>query len=116
MSKVSFAEQAPLLHGSKAAINAEEGEYDSSSLLDPADSGRDIQQDIASTETATKKDIFLMICINFLSFVCFAIVLPSLWPFIETVCSTIIFFPRTHLNSSTTKKFDKPYAFVGWAV
>lgn len=94
MSKVSFAaDQAPLL-GSKGAINADEEDYNSSKLIDPADSG--VAEDIASTRTATKKDIFLMICINFLSFVCFAIVLPSLWPFIET--------------------FDKPYAFVGWAV
>jgi hypothetical protein len=37
-------------------------------------------------ESAGKKDIALMIFINFLSFVCFAIVLPSLWPFLKSVC------------------------------
>ncbi len=36
-------------------------------------------------ETASKKDIALMIFINFLSFICFAIVLPSLWPFLQAV-------------------------------
>jgi len=35
-------------------------------------------------ESAGKKDIALMIFINFLSFVCFAIVLPSLWPFLKS--------------------------------
>jgi len=95
MSKVSFAsDTAPLLHGSKGvAINDSDEDYQSSALIDPSG---DVAEDIASTETATKKDIFLMICINFLSFVCFAIVLPSLWPFIQT--------------------FDEPKSYVGWAV
>jgi hypothetical protein len=35
--------------------------------------------------TASKKDIFLMVWINFLSFICFAIVLPSLWPYLKSV-------------------------------
>jgi len=47
-------------------------------------------------ESAGKKDIALMIFINFLSFVCFAIVLPSLWPFL--------------------KSFGVDQSWTGWAV
>ena len=82
-SKKGFdPDNAPLL-GSRRAINEDEEEY-ASRLIDPSDSNI---QELAAGEYASKKDIFLMICINFLSFVCFAIVLPSLWPFIEQVSS-----------------------------
>lgn len=53
-------------------------------------------QDLPVLETASKRDIVLMILINFLSFVCFAIVLPSLWPFL--------------------KSFGQSKSLVGWAV
>eukprot|EP01088_Endostelium_zonatum_P011845 TRINITY_DN259_c4_g1_i1.p1 TRINITY_DN259_c4_g1~~TRINITY_DN259_c4_g1_i1.p1 ORF type:complete len:550 (-),score=75.33 TRINITY_DN259_c4_g1_i1:23-1561(-) len=38
--------------------------------------------------TATKIDITLMLLINFLSSVCFAVVLPSLWPFLSSLGAT----------------------------
>ena len=87
-SKILDPDRAPLLGSGKASINSDEEDYYSSKVIN--DEHPSIQEDIASTEHATKKDIFLMICINFLSFVCFAIVLPSLWPFIETVRAFIL--------------------------
>jgi len=51
---------------------------------------------VKERQTAGVKDIALMIFINFLSFVCFAIVLPSLWPFLK------------HLGAKKS--------LIGWAV
>lgn len=48
------------------------------------DEERQQQESGEVLESAGKKDIALMIFINFLSFVCFAIVLPSLWPFLKS--------------------------------
>jgi len=78
-------DEEPLL-SERGSINVNEPEY----------AKEDWMHETTVKQTANKKDIFLMVFINFLSFVCFAIVLPSLWPYLDSF----------HQNKS----------MVGWAV
>jgi len=81
---------------------------ESPSIQTPEDN--ELEENPAVLETAGKRDIALMIFINFLSFVCFAIVLPSLWPFLKTVSNKN---PAVHSGRSLPSSV-RGGQIVGW--